>query len=84
MKVARQFLVDIQLGSATITNLQIPVANVVGDGLLGMDYLRVADAWIRAKEGQLHMNIGGRTTRYKHSSRHSRTHDKEYCEVHGK
>ena len=35
----------------------IMVADVAGDGFLGMDYLRVADAWIGAKNGQIHMNV---------------------------
>ena len=43
--------------------MRITVADVLGDGLLGMDYLRVADAWIGAKEGHLNMNVGGHMCR---------------------
>ena len=61
MKVAGQFVADVQMGPVTVANLRITVADVLGDGLLGMDYLRVADVWIGAKEGHLNMNVGGHT-----------------------
>ena len=41
---------NIQLGPVTVTNLQIIVAHVVGDGLLSMDYLIAA--WV-GMEGTL-------------------------------
>ena len=34
LKVAGQFVADVQLGPVTVTNLRIMVADVVGDGLL--------------------------------------------------
>ena len=39
LPVAGQFLADVQLGPVTVTNKWITVAKIVGDGLLGMDYL---------------------------------------------
>ena len=30
---------------------------VIGDGLLGMDYLTAADAWVGTREGKLHMQV---------------------------
>ena len=59
--VVGEFITDIQLGPVTVTNLRVTVVKVVGDGLLGVDYLMAAIAWIGVKEGQLNMNVEGRT-----------------------
>ena len=45
------FRANVQMGPVTIASLKITVADVVGDGLLGMDYLTAADAWLGARDG---------------------------------
>eukprot|EP00918_Siedleckia_nematoides_P075523 GHVU01165302.1.p1 GENE.GHVU01165302.1~~GHVU01165302.1.p1 ORF type:complete len:104 (-),score=9.24 GHVU01165302.1:270-581(-) len=56
-----QFRTYIQLGPVAIDGMLITVANVMGDGLLGMDYLASADAWVGTKEGELYMQMNGYT-----------------------
>ena len=58
MTAAGSFRASIQMGPVTIANLKITVADVVGDGLLGMDFLHAADAWLGAREGKFHMKVG--------------------------
>ena len=57
MVAAGMFRANIQIGPVTIARLKITVADVVGDGLLGMDYLDAADAWVGAREGKFHMRV---------------------------
>ena len=61
MKAKGQFRADVQLGPVTIAGLKISVADVLGDGLLGMDFLLAADAWVGARKGELHMKVGETT-----------------------
>ena len=49
---------DVQLGLAMVTNLQIFIALVVCDGLLSMAYLIATDDWVGMKERQWHMDEG--------------------------
>lgn len=53
-----QFQGNIQIGVVRVTGISITVANVLGDGLLGMDYLAAADALIGARDGKLYMRSG--------------------------
>ena len=57
MPTEGQFRANVQLGPVTIAFLMITVADVVGDGLLGLDYLTAADAWVGIREGKLHMKV---------------------------
>eukprot|EP00919_Chromeraceae_sp_WS-2016_P072705 GHVR01171869.1.p1 GENE.GHVR01171869.1~~GHVR01171869.1.p1 ORF type:complete len:120 (-),score=20.28 GHVR01171869.1:191-550(-) len=45
-----QFRASVQTGPVMIRGIKVTVANVVGDGLLGMDYLTAADAWVGTRE----------------------------------
>eukprot|EP00920_Eleutheroschizon_duboscqi_P010381 GHVT01024188.1.p1 GENE.GHVT01024188.1~~GHVT01024188.1.p1 ORF type:complete len:108 (-),score=7.35 GHVT01024188.1:22-345(-) len=57
MPTEGQFRANVQVGPVTVASLMITVAEVVGDGLLGMDYLVEADAWVGVREGKLHMRV---------------------------
>ena len=56
-----QFRAHVQLGPVAIEGMIVTVASVMGDGLLGMDYLSAADAWVGTKEGELYMQMNGYT-----------------------
>lgn len=43
-----------------INGILVTVANVMGDGLLGMNYLASANAWVGTKEGELLVHADGR------------------------
>jgi hypothetical protein len=53
-----QFYYTLQLGPIVLENC-ITVADVVEDGLLGMDFLAATDAWVGLRDGQLHMKQNG-------------------------
>jgi hypothetical protein len=53
-----QFSAALELGPVKVTGLLTTVAEVVGDGLLGLDFLRFVDAWVGLKDGRLHMKVG--------------------------
>eukprot|EP00919_Chromeraceae_sp_WS-2016_P042349 GHVR01100736.1.p1 GENE.GHVR01100736.1~~GHVR01100736.1.p1 ORF type:complete len:152 (+),score=10.89 GHVR01100736.1:2-457(+) len=57
MPTTGQFRANVQIGPVTIASLKITVAEVVGDGLLGMDYMTAADAWLGARDGKFHMRV---------------------------
>eukprot|EP00918_Siedleckia_nematoides_P086396 GHVU01190155.1.p1 GENE.GHVU01190155.1~~GHVU01190155.1.p1 ORF type:complete len:192 (+),score=14.10 GHVU01190155.1:1-576(+) len=59
MPVDGQFRANVQIGPVTIAFMMITIADVVGDGLLGLDYLTAADAWVGVREGKLHMKVDG-------------------------
>lgn len=61
MVATGQFRVSVQQDPVTIDGMKITVANVVGDGLLVLDYLSAADVWVSTKEGELHMRVGKHT-----------------------
>eukprot|EP00918_Siedleckia_nematoides_P042751 GHVU01093450.1.p1 GENE.GHVU01093450.1~~GHVU01093450.1.p1 ORF type:complete len:417 (+),score=22.02 GHVU01093450.1:87-1253(+) len=61
MYTVGQFRADVQLGSVTTSHMKITVADVVGDGLLGRDFLMAVNAWVGLKWGKIHMKIGDRT-----------------------
>jgi hypothetical protein len=46
-----QFPATLELGLVKVTGLLTTVAEVVGDGLLGLDFLRSADAWVGLRDG---------------------------------
>jgi hypothetical protein len=54
-----QFAATLELGPVKVTGLVVTVAKVVGDGLLGLDFLRLADAWVGLRDGHIHMTVGG-------------------------
>jgi hypothetical protein len=47
------------LGPVVLENLRVTVADVVGDGLLGIDFLAATDAWLGLRDGHLHMKQNG-------------------------
>jgi hypothetical protein len=53
-----QFAATLELGPVKVTGLITTVAEVVGDGLLGLDFLRSADARVGLRDGHLHMTVG--------------------------
>jgi predicted aspartyl protease len=53
------FYATLQLGPVVLENFRVTVADVVGDGLLGMDFLAAMDAWVDLKDGHLHMKQDG-------------------------
>jgi hypothetical protein len=42
-----------------LENFCVTVADVVGDGLLGMNFLAATDAWVGLRDGHLHMKQDG-------------------------
>jgi hypothetical protein len=59
-----QFFATLELGPLKVTGLLTTVAEVVGDGLLGLDSLRSADAWVGLRDGRLHMKVGNDVLTY--------------------
>jgi hypothetical protein len=54
-----QFYSTLQLRPVVLENFCVTLADVVGDGLLGMDFLAATDAWVGLRDGHLHMQQNG-------------------------
>jgi hypothetical protein len=53
-----QFAATLESGPVKVTRLLTTVTEVVGDGLLRLEFLRSADAWVGLRDGKLHMKVG--------------------------
>jgi hypothetical protein len=57
MPALGQLAATLKFGPVTIRGLITTVAEVVRNGLLGLDFLRSADAWVGLRDGFLHMKV---------------------------
>lgn len=57
LRIRGQMCAQVQVGPAAAAMQQVTVANVIGDGILGMDYLIATDGGVGMKEGELYMQL---------------------------